>query len=133
MLFAAVGTVCILISVFSYEILYVLSSNPVFVQAWMYIPFIAIGLFIVFVGQMLSLPVYFSKRTKFFFLSNLAGFIVIVSLTFFLIPQYGINGAIFAKVFGFFTMTIVQYIFAINCGSSPYSYSQRCVSIGTNI
>ena len=112
-IFTGIGILCIIISLMSKEVLTVISSNKEFIDAWKYVPFINFGLFIVFIGQILSLPTFYLKKTKYFFATNLGGLISTFFMAFLLIPKFGIYGAIIAKIIGYFIMTIIQYFMSL--------------------
>ena len=99
------------ISVFSYEILSVLSSKYEFIEAWKYIPIISLGFLIVFIGELVNLPIYYEKeKTKLLILANLGGVIVTFILSYLLTFKFGINGAIIARTSGYLLMTIIFII-----------------------
>lgn len=105
--------ICLGISLFSYEVLTVISSKKEFVQAWKYVPFISSGFLIVFAGQLFSLPIFHSKQTKHFWLGNLGGFLVTAGGGYVLIRDYGFYGILVAKVLGYAVMVLIQYWLAI--------------------
>jgi O-antigen/teichoic acid export membrane protein len=99
------------ISAFSYETLFILSSNKELINAWKYIPLLVIGLFIVFVGQIYSLPTqHSSTAVKYLFIANFVGFIANLIISFLLIERYKIFGAVTAKIFAYTIMTLVLFV-----------------------
>lgn len=95
------------IAMFSYETLYILSSNPELVNAWQYIPLFVIGYFIVFIGQIYALPTFHSKfAVKYLFIANLLGLITNLVGCYFLIEKYGLFGAGISKVLAYTVMTV---------------------------
>ena len=99
------------ISAFSYEILSALSSKYEFIEAWKYIPIISLGFLIVFIGELVNLPIYYEKeKTKFLILANLGGLILTLVLSYLLTFKFGINGTIIARTSGYLLMTIIMII-----------------------
>ena len=99
------------ISVFSYEILSILSSKNEFVEAWKYIPIVTLGFLIVFIGELVNLPIYYEKgKTKFLILANFGGLITTFVFSYLLTFQFGINGTIIARTSGYLIMTIIMII-----------------------
>ena len=100
---------CLVISLFSFEVLSVISSKDDFVEAWKYVPFVTTGFLIVFVGQIASLPLFHSKKTRLYFISNLGGVLVLLGIGYFLIQRFEIYGILTAKVLAFSIMALIQY------------------------
>ncbi|MGI8543193.1 MAG: lipopolysaccharide biosynthesis protein [Aridibacter sp.] len=110
------------ILIFSYEILYLLSSNPNLVKAGQYIPLFVIGIFIVFIGQLYALPTFHSKfAVKYLFLANLAGFITNLIGSYLLIERFELLGAGISKILAYTVVTITLII--INNYASKFRMS----------
>lgn len=58
-----------------------------------------------------SLPIYYIKKTKIFLHVNLIALVVNLLLNYFLIPLYGIYGAIIASIIPMFIQTIIIYYY----------------------
>ncbi|WP_020528436.1 lipopolysaccharide biosynthesis protein [Flexithrix dorotheae] len=103
------------ISIFSFEVLTILSSKKSLVEAWKYIPLLNIGHLIIFIGQLLNLPMYYTKsKTSYLILANLGGFITTFIISFLITESYGIQGAVISKTSGYFIMTVISGIISIN-------------------
>lgn len=106
--FMAGAILSIGISLFSLEVLKVLSNNPDLIDGWRYIPLINIGYLIVFIAQLINLPVYYQKnKTSFLILANFGGFIATFIVAFLFIDKLGIYGAVISKTVGYTVMTII--------------------------
>ena len=81
------------------------------IEAWKYIPTISLGFLIVFIGELVNLPIYYEKeKTKLLILANLGGIIVTFILSYLLTFKFGINGTIIARTSGYLLMTIIFII-----------------------
>ena len=103
---------CFLISVFSLEVLEILSNNEELVVSWKYVPILLIGYLIVFVGQIYNLPVYYlkTKNNRLIFGSALGFFGTFIFCYFF--AKHGIIAAVISKTIGYSLMTFVFLILA---------------------
>ncbi len=98
---------CFGISVFSYEVLSILSSNPNLVVSWKYIPILLIGYYTVFVGQIYNLPIYQQKnKNNRLIIGSLVGFLATFMFCYFY-AQHGIIAAVISKTIGYGLMTVV--------------------------
>lgn len=101
-IFMVLGIIAVAISWFAKEILMILSSNPDFVEAYKYIPFTVMGLYIIFLGQLYNIKTfYFGKYNRYLFLATIAGIIADIIACYLLIKPYGINGAVAARIIAF--------------------------------
>lgn len=101
-IFISTGLIAISIAWFSKEILMILSSNPDFVDAYKYIPFTVIGLYIIFLGQLYNIRTfYYGKYNRYLFLATVAGIIADIIACYYLVDFYGIYGAIMARLIAF--------------------------------
>lgn len=97
---------CLIISIFSFEILSLLSSNDDLIVSWQYIPILLIGYLVVFIGQIYNLPVYYKgNKNNLLVVGSFIGFITTFVFCFFF-SKYGILAASLSKTFGYLTMTI---------------------------
>ncbi len=110
-IFLVLGIIAVSISWFSKEILMILSSNPDFVEAYKYIPFTVMGLYIIFLGQLYNIKTfYFGKYNRYLFLATVAGIIADIIACYLLVEPYGINGAIAARIIAF-TVHVIALIY----------------------
>jgi O-antigen/teichoic acid export membrane protein len=117
------GFFAIMVSVFGFEVLSILSSNPELVEAWKYIPLATFGLLIVFVGQIYNLAVYYNKtKSNLLFLSNTAGFFVNLGLCFAFASYFNPYWALTAKTIGFLVMGIIQIILAVKSTDFKFNH-----------
>jgi O-antigen/teichoic acid export membrane protein len=117
------GFIALLISIFGYEVLYILSSNPELVEAWKYIPLATFGLLIVFIGQLYNLAVYYSKtKSNLLFISNTAGFIVNLLLCFAFASVFNPYYALIAKAAGFSVMGAIQVFLAVKSTDFKFNH-----------
>lgn len=117
------GIFCAGISMFGYEVLYLLSNNPDLVDAAKYIPLTVYSLFVVFVGQLYNIPVLYDiKLSRTLIYSNLTAIIISVALSYFLIPVYGEYGSLFARLAAFSVMTIIQLIICSQIAKHRVNY-----------
>jgi O-antigen/teichoic acid export membrane protein len=101
-IFAGLGIAAIGVAWFSKEVLMLLSSNPDFVEAYRFIPFTVIGLYIIFLGQLYNMKTfYFGKYNRYLFLATLAGIAADIVACYLLVKPYGIHGAVFSRVIAF--------------------------------
>ncbi len=96
---------------FGYEVLYLLSNNPDLVEAYVFIPWIVVGLYIVFAGQLFNLPVYHEKTmVKWLFTATVAGVVFNALASFLTIEHWGIMGSVFSKIMGYSAMVIISWL-----------------------
>lgn len=111
-LYAAFGGMSILavcISLFSHELLVLLSSNDELIQSFRYTPIIVNTALVVFLGQLLNMGVmYFKRNARYLFLTTLIGLPVNIALSFLLIDQLGIYGAAISNFTAMSAMTVVS-------------------------
>lgn len=101
------GMIGFLISLFSKEVLILLSSNPEFVQAYKFVPFAVISFYIIFLGQLFNIKtLYFGNYHKFLFVATVVGIIAEISACYYLIPVYGITGAVASRIIAFSLQTL---------------------------
>lgn len=113
----------VLLSWFSFEILFVLSSNNDLLAAASYIPFALISLYVVFIGQTFNLFVFFElSKTKHLIWSNFAGFIINLILCSLLIPIYFEIGAILSRLAAFIIMSFIQVIIGMHFSKIKMGY-----------
>lgn len=107
--FAGAGILCAGMSAFSYEVLYLLSSNPELVRASDYTPVLLMALYVVFIGQFYNIPVLYKlKESGYLIYSNLAALIVLLVLCPVFIPAYNEYGAVLSRWAAFVVMTGIQ-------------------------
>lgn len=102
------GILGFLISLFSQEVLILLSSKPEFIEAYRYVPFAIISFYIIFLGQLFNIKtLYFGNYHKFLFLATSLGIVSEVIACYFLIPIYGLSGAIISRIIAFSMQTLL--------------------------
>ena len=102
------GVLGFLISLFSKEVLIILSSNPEFIDASKYIPFAVISFYIIFLGQLFNIKtLYFGNYHKYLFLATALGIISEIIACYLLIPSHGLIGAILSRIIAFSMQTIL--------------------------
>ena len=98
------------LSFFSLEILTILSSNPTFVNAHIYIPFTIISFYLILFGNLFNIKTYyFGKYTDYLFIATLVGLIVEVIACYLLIPKYNILGATLSRLIAFSAHVLVLF------------------------
>ena len=98
------GLVGFVVSLFSKEILVILSSNVDFVEAHHYIPLTVISFYIIFLGQLFNMKTfYFGTYHKYLFIATGAGIFAEIIGCYFLIPIYDIYGAVVSRIIAFST------------------------------
>lgn len=112
LIFSGAGVLAIGVAWFSKEVLIVLSSNPDFIEAYRYIPFAVMGLFIIFLGQLYNIKTfYYGKYNRYLFIATLIGIIAEVFACYLLIKPYGVYGAVFSRVIAFTVhVAIIAYL-----------------------
>lgn len=101
------GVIGFLISLFAQEVLVLLSSNPEFIQAYKFVPFAVISFYIIFLGQLFNIKtLYFGNYHKFLFIATVLGIITEIGACYYLIPVFGITGAVTSRIIAFFVQTI---------------------------
>ena len=129
-LFLLTGILGFSISLFSRELLIVLSSNPSFVEAYRYVPFAVISFYVIFLGQLFNIKTfYFGNYHKFLFLATAVGILAEIFSCYILIPTYGISGAIFSRTIGFSLQTILLVYFSIKEKENPEMFNYRFLFI----
>lgn len=109
--FLLTGILAIGVSWFSREILMLISNNPDFIEAYQFIPFTVVGLFIIFLGQLYNIKTfYFGKYNRYLFIATVAGIISDFIACYFLVKPYGIYGAVVARLIAF-TIHVMALIF----------------------
>ncbi len=117
------GIFCSGISMFSYEVLFLLSNNPELIDAANYIPLTVFSLYIVFIGQIYNIPVLYDiKRSGTLIYSNLFAIIVSVVLSYFLIPAYGEYGSLVARLVAFTVMAVIQLMICSRISKHSVNY-----------
>lgn len=107
------GVLGFIISLFSKEVLIVLSSNPDFIEAYQYVPFAVISFYIIFLGQLFNIKtLYFGNYHKYLFLATILGIVSEVIACYFLIPLYGLTGAIVSRIIAFSMQTVLFVYFS---------------------
>ena len=102
------GVLGFLISLFSQEVLIILSSNPDFIEAYQYIPFAIISFYIIFIGQLFNIKtLYFGNYHKYLFLATSLGITAEIVACSLLIPSYGLTGAIISRIIAFSMQTLL--------------------------
>ena len=102
------GILGFLISLFSQEVLTLISSRPEFIQAYRFVPFAVISLYIIFLGQLFNIKtLFFGNYHKFLFLATTIGIVSEVIACYYLIPLYGLTGAVVSRVIAFSMQTLM--------------------------
>lgn len=125
-LLLSIGILGFLISLFSKELLVILSSNPDFIEAYKYVPFAIISFYVIFLGQLFNIKTfYYGNYHKFLFLATATGILGEVICCYLLIPAYGISGAIFSRTIAFSLQTILLVYFSKKERENPQMYNYR--------
>lgn len=129
-IFSGTGILAIGIAWFSKEILLLLSNNPDLVEAYKYIPFTVMGLYIIFLGQLYNIKTfYFGKYNRFLFIATLIGIIADIIACYILVDMYGIQGAVLGRIIAF-TVQVMVIIFFSNLEKEKkdiYSFSSLSI------
>ncbi len=104
----------ILISLFSKEIILLLSKDTDYYEAYKIVPLISITFLMKGIYYIFSLGLHFVKKTKYNSFIVLIGAIINIILNFILIPNYNIYGAATASII---SSIVIMYLY--------YYYSQR--------
>ncbi len=113
-IFWGAGFFALGVSMFGYEVLSILSSNPELLEAWKYIPLATIGLLVIFIGQVYTMFVYHGKKNaKYLFVSNFVGFGVNLGLCFAFTSFFSAYWALVARNSGFLALSIIQIVIAM--------------------
>ncbi len=92
---------------FNYEVLFIFSRNKELINSYHYIPFIIMGYYFIFIGQLFNIPIYLnSKLIKYLVLTTITSVVIGVSLEIWLIPIYGIIGVVIAKLAAYIAQAI---------------------------
>jgi O-antigen/teichoic acid export membrane protein len=114
LIFFGVGLFALGIAWFSKEALTLISSNPDFIQAYKYIPFTVMGLYIIFLGQLYNIKTfYYGKYNRYLFLATALGIVADIIACYFLVKPYGIQGAVISRVIAF-TVHVVAIVYFSN-------------------
>ena len=112
-IFLLSGFLAMGLSFLSEEILTVLSSNPTFIKAHIYIPFSVVSLYLILFGNFFNIKTYyFGKYTDYLFIATIIGIIVNLIACYFLIPKYDILGASIARLIAFAVHVFVLFYFS---------------------
>ena len=110
-LHVAFGGMCVLavgISLFSHELLLLLSSNDELIHSFRYTPVIVNTALVVFLGQLLNMGVmYFKRYVRYLFITTVVAIPVNIILSYFLIDRLGIYGAALSNFAAMSAMTVV--------------------------
>ncbi|MEY4877048.1 MAG: hypothetical protein RI955_1656 [Bacteroidota bacterium] len=95
----AVGIGAMLIAYYNYEVIYVFSRNKDLLNACKFVPMLVGGYYLVFVGQMLNIPIFLNRQNmKYMIFITIICFIINVGGNMYLIPKLGILGLCFVKI-----------------------------------
>lgn len=101
-IFLLSGFVAMFLSFFSFEILTMLSSNPTFVRAHIYIPFTIVSFYLILFGTLFNIKTYYyGKYTDYLFVATLIGLIAEIIACYILVPKYDLLGATLARLIAF--------------------------------
>ena len=102
----------IVISIFSKEIIMLLSKNTDYYQAYYYVPVIAMSFYIKGIYYVFSLGLHFVKKTKYNSLIVFIGAVVNLLLNFLFVPKFGIWGATAASVLASIVLLLLFYYYS---------------------
>ena len=102
----------IVISIFSKEIIMLLSKNSDYYQAYYYVPVIAMSFYIKGIYYIFSLGLHFVKKTKYNSMIVFIGAIVNLILNFLFVPKFGIGGATVASIFASIVLLLLFYYYS---------------------
>jgi len=106
------GIVFLLISLFSKELIILLSRNESYHIAYEVVPMLSLSVVLLGIYQVFSVGVTLTKKTKYVIYSNYTAAFTNIGLNFVLIPKYGMFGAAFASVIACTINVIIIYYFA---------------------
>lgn len=109
----------LLISVFSHEIISVLSTSK-FYRAEKLVPIITLSFVIIGMYLMVTTQIFYRKKTKYLIFITGSAATVNVILNFFLIPRFGIIGSAFATLFSFLVFFLNTYFYSMKIYPIPY-------------
>ncbi|MCD4730167.1 MAG: polysaccharide biosynthesis C-terminal domain-containing protein, partial [Bacteroidales bacterium] len=106
-----IGTVGLLLSIFSYEIIHLMATDKFFVAA-QYIPLVVSSMIIFGLKYHFEIGILIHKKTKYIpYISGVSAFLNII-LNYFLIQKYSLWGALIASNISIFVTTALNYIFS---------------------
>lgn len=107
------GFLAMILSFLSEEILIILSSNPAFIKAHVYIPFTIVGFYLILFGNVFNIKTYyFGNYTDYLFIATIIGLAVEIVACYFLIPKYDILGATVSRLIAFAVHVFVLFYFS---------------------
>ena len=110
-IFTAIGGILfILISLFSPEILNLISQNKDYVAAYRVVPFITFSKLLFGIYMIFTVGVTLTNKTKYISYANSCAAVLNVVLNFIFIPKFGMIGAAIASLISFVVRTIILYI-----------------------
>ena len=107
------GFLAITLSFLSKEILTILSSNPTFIKAHIYIPFTLVSFYLILFGNFFNIKTYyFGRYTDYLFIATIIGLAAELIACYFLIPKYDILGATISRLIAFAVHVFVLFYFS---------------------
>lgn len=84
--------------------------NVNFFDAWKYVPFLMLGIIFSSISGFLGSIFLSLKQTNKIFYSSFVGGIISVILAFYIIPKFGLFGASYSLIIGFFSLMMIRII-----------------------
>jgi len=117
------------ISMFSKQILNVLTDNVEFSTAYTVIPFLALSYIIYAFYMVFTVGVTLMEKTKFMMYSDIIAAVFNIFLNFLLIPNYGFLGASISTLVSINIRTGLLYIFSQRCYHIPYKIKTNTIIV----
>ncbi|MDP8201911.1 MAG: polysaccharide biosynthesis C-terminal domain-containing protein [Candidatus Tenebribacter burtonii] len=109
-IFTAIGGILfILISLFSPEILNLISQNKDYVVAYKVVPYLTFSKLLFGIYMVFTVGVTLTKNTKYISYANIIAAILNIILNLLFIPKFGMTGAALASLISFIIRTIILY------------------------
>ncbi len=106
------GIIYFILSMFSKEMIMILSRNEEYYLAYTVVPMLSISVVLHGIYQVFTVGVTLTRKTKYVIYSNYTAAFTNISLNFLLIPKFGIIGAASASIIAYILNVIMIYIFA---------------------
>ena len=98
-----------MVSLFSREILELISQNKDYIVAYKVVPYITFSKLLFGIYMIFTVGVTLTNKTKYISYSNIFAAILNIILNFIFIPKFGIIGAALASLISFILRTIILY------------------------
>lgn len=119
----------LVISVYSKQVLNILTDNSEFSLAYTVIPFLALSYIIYSYYMIFTVGVTLVEKTKYMFYSDIIGTIFNIIINLILIPKYGFLGASISSVISILIRTSCLLYFAQKCYRIPYQINSNLLIV----